>query len=117
MGVRQLFFVLAAGAVLLLLFADCMPVATAGEQAAKCCASTPCSPATKMESCCKTPLSAHAPSVMVKARVSMAVPIPEIIGRVSSLQIARYKPERPVVAYIPLFSPLDLYTLHASFLI
>jgi hypothetical protein len=117
MGVRRLFFVLALGAVLLLLFADCMPVATAGEQAAQCCASTHCSPATKMESCCKTPLSAHAPSVMVKARVSMATPIPEIDGRVSSLLIARYKPERPVDADIPLFSPPDLYTLHASFLI
>ncbi|SRR6266849_4509951 len=117
MGVRRLFFVLAAGAAFLLLFADCMPVATAGEQAAKCCASTPCSPATKMESCCETPLSGHAPSVMVKARVSMAAPIPEITGRVSSLQIERYKPERPVVADVPLFSPPDLYTLHASLLI
>jgi hypothetical protein len=117
MGVRRLFFVLAAGAVLLLLFADCMPMATPGEQASQCCASTQCSPATKMESCCKTPLSAHAPSVMVKARVSMAAPIPKITGRVSSLQIARHKPERPVVADIPLFSPPDLYTLHASFLI
>jgi hypothetical protein len=117
MGIRRLFFVLAAGAVLLLLFADCMPVATPGEQTAQCCASTHCSPATKMESCCKTPLTAHAPSVMVKARVSMAVPIPEIARRVSSLQIARYKPGRRVVADIPLFSPPDLYTLHASFLI
>ena len=117
MGVRRLFFVLASGAVLLLLFADCMPVATPGEQAAQCCASMQCSPATKMESCCKTPLLAHAPSVMVKARVSMAVPIPEITRRVSSLQIARYTPELPVVAEIPLFSPPDLYTLHASFLI
>ena len=117
MGVRRLFFVLAAGAVLLLLFADCMPLATPGEEATQCCASTHCSPATKMESCCKTPLTAHAPSVMVKARVSMAVPIPETTGRVSSLQIARHRPERPVVAEIPLFSPPDLYTLHASFLI
>ena len=117
MGVRRLYFVLATGAVLLLLFADCMPVATPGEPAAQCCASTHCSPATKMESCCKTPLSAHAPSVMVMARVSMAAPIPEITRRVSSLQIARHKPERPVVTDIPLFSPPDLYTLHASFLI
>ena len=117
MGVRRLFFVLAAGAVLLLLFADCMPLATPGEQAAQCCASTHCSPATKMESCCKTPLTAHAPSVMVKTRVSMAAPIPNISGRVSSLQIPRYKPGRPVVANIPLFSPPDLYTLHSSFLI
>jgi hypothetical protein len=117
MGVKRLFFVLASGAVLLLLFADCMPVAMPGEQAAQCCASTQCPSATKMESCCKTPLSAHAPSMMVKARVSMAVPIPKITRRVSSLQIARHKPERPVVADIPLFSPPDLYTLHASFLI
>jgi hypothetical protein len=117
MGVRRLFLVLAAGAVLLLLFADCMPVGTIGEQASQCCASTHCSPATKMESCCKTPLTAHAPSVMVKARVSMAAPIPNITGRVSSLQIARHKAERPVVADIPMFSPPDLYTLHASFLI
>ncbi len=117
MGVRRLLFVLATGAVLLLLFADCMPVATPGEQASQCCASTHCSPATKMESCCKTPLTAHAPSVMVKARASMTAPIPKIIGRVSSLQIARPKTERPVVAAIQLFSPPDLYTLHSSFLI
>jgi hypothetical protein len=70
-----------------------------------------------MESCCKTPVSAHAPSVMVKARVSMAAPIPKIAGRVSSLQIVSYKPNRPVLADIPLFSPPDLYTLHVSFLI
>jgi len=117
MGVRRLFFVPAAGAVLLLLFADCMTAATPGEQASQCCASMKCSPATKMESCCKTPLSAHAPSVMVKARVSMAVPIPKIAERVSSLQIARYMAGRRVVADIPMFSPPDLYTLHASFLI
>jgi hypothetical protein len=117
MGVRRLFFVLAAGAVPLLLFADCMPMATPGEQAAQCCAAMHCSPATKMESCCKTPLTAHAPSVMVKARVSMAAPIPKIAGRVSSLQIAHYNPQRPVVAAIQLFSPPDLYTLYASFLI
>jgi hypothetical protein len=70
-----------------------------------------------MEGCCKTPLAAHTPSVMVKACVSVAAPIPRIAGRGSSLQIARYKPGRPVVADIPLFSPPDLYTLHASFLI
>src|SRR5713101_8071578 len=109
MGVRCFFFVLAAGAMLLLLFADCMPMATPGEQAAQCCASMHCSPATKMESCCKTPLTAHAPSVMVKARVSMAAPIPKIAGWISSPHIARYKPERPVVADIQLFSPPDLY--------
>jgi hypothetical protein len=117
MGVRRLFFVLAAGAVLMHLFEDCMPVATPGEQASQCCASMRCSPATKMESCCKTPLSAHAPSAMVKARVSMAAPIPKITGRVPSLQIARSKLEHPLVADIPLFSPPDLYTLHSSFLI
>jgi hypothetical protein len=118
MGRRRLFFVLAAGAVLLLLFANCMPVAMSGEEAAQCCASTHCSPATKMESCCKTPLSAHAPSVMVKARVSMVAPIPKVARWVSSLQVASYKPVRPVHADdIPLFSPPDLCTLHASFLI
>lgn len=117
MGVRRLFFVLAAGAVLLFLFADCMPMAAAGEQAAQCCASTHCSPATKMESCCKSPLTAHAPSMMVKARVSMAAPILKIARLVSSLQIGRSKSERPMVAEIQLFSPPDLYTLHASFLI
>src|ERR1700693_2185105 len=49
---KRLFLVLAAGALLLLQFADCMSAMTPDQESMHCCGSMPCTPAQQKHDCC-----------------------------------------------------------------
>src|SRR5260221_5349519 len=74
---KRLFLMLAAGALLLLQFVDCMSAMTPDPKSMQCCGSMPCTPAHQSVDCCKTmaspqivnmrqpekPVSLHAPTI------------------------------------------------------
>lgn len=114
---KRLFLVLAVGAVLLLQVADCASAMTPDQQSMKCCGSMPCSPANKIQGCCKTMISAPAPSMILKARVSMSAP-PVVAVRYSIVtEFVRRAPVPLPTLEVQEDSPPELYTLHSALLI
>jgi hypothetical protein len=114
---KRLFLVLAAGALLLLQFADCMSAVTPDQQSMQCCGSMHCTPANHKHDCCKTMVSAHAPNMLPAARVSLNAPAVVNIQHLATLETARPPTVRPVTVEAQQHSPPELYTLHASLLI
>jgi len=114
---KRIFLMLAAGALLLLQFADCMSAMTPDRESMKCCGSMPCTPANQSHDCCKTMVSAQAPNMSPSARVSLNAPVVVAIERTPPLEIARSAFVPPVRVEAQQHSPPDLYTLHASLLI
>jgi len=108
---------LAATALLLLQFADCMSAMTPDKQSMECCRSMPCTPANKSHECCKTMVSAPAPNMLPSARVSLNAPAVAFIERTPALEIASSAPVVPVTVEAQQHSPPDLYTLHVSLLL
>ncbi len=114
---KRVFMVLAAGALLLLQFADCMTSLTPDQQTMQCCGSMPCTPANKSHDCCKTMVSGQTPSIVATARVSMSAPLLVVIEFQPAFQIARFVPVILQPAEAQQHSPPELYTLYVSLLI
>ena len=115
---QRLFFVLVAGAFLLLQFADCITPATPDKQTTmQCCRTMPCTPANKTHDCCKTMISAPAPNMLPTARVSLNAPVVAAIEHSPTLDIPRFAPVAPVAVEAQQHSPPELYTLNVSLLI
>ena len=112
---KRIFLTLAATALLLLQFADCMSAMAPDRQSMQCCGSMPCTPSNQTHDCCKTMVSAHAPSMLPSVRVSLNAPAALFIKNVPTLEnIVLIK---RLAVEVQLHSPPELYTLHASFLI
>jgi len=114
---KGLFFVLAAGAILLLQFAECITGATPSRQTMQCCRSMPCTPANKSHDCCKTMISAHTPSMVPMARVSLEAPTVTVVEYPATHEIARFTPLHHLAVEAQQHSPPELYTLNVSLLI
>jgi hypothetical protein len=114
---KRLFLVLAAGALLLLQFADCMSAVTPDQESMKCCGSMPCTPANQSHDCCKAMVSAQSPNILPTARVSLNAPAITLVGPLASFEVVRLVPLPLVAVEAPQHSPPELYTLHASLLI
>jgi hypothetical protein len=114
---RGLFLVLAAGALLLLPFADCMSAMTQDQQSMQCCTSMPCAPAIHIQGCCKPVTSPQTQSIVITARASLHAPVFVDLGYAQTFDIARSAPVPLEKVEARQQSPPDLYTLHASLLI
>jgi len=114
---KRLFLVLAAGALLLLQFADCMSAMTPDQESMQCCGSMPCTPANQSHDCCKAMLSGQSPNVLPTARVSLHGPAIVLVGTVASVATARLVSSPLNVVEAQQHSPPELYTLYASLLI
>ncbi|MGA3295642.1 MAG: hypothetical protein ABSE45_16870 [Candidatus Acidiferrales bacterium] len=113
---KGLFWVLAAGALLLPQFTDCMSAMTLDQQSMKCCGSMPCTPANH-HTCCETMVSGQVPNMLPATRASLSAPAVSAFEYARTLDIFRSVPEPPVSVEAPQHSPPELYTLNASFLI
>jgi hypothetical protein len=112
---KRIFLTLAVAALLLLQFADCMSAMAPDPHSMQCCGSMPCTPSNQTHDCCKTMVSAHAPSMLPASRVSLGPPAAVLIEHIPTLEnVVLIK---RVAVEIQLHSPPDLYTLNASFLI
>ena len=114
---KRLLFVLAAGALLILQFGDCMSPMAQDRQAMKCCGSMPCAPANHGQDCCKNMVAPQASSVLPAKQVSLHGPVVAVVEYPPTLEIVRATPSRFVAVSTPQHSPPDLYTLNASLLI
>jgi len=114
---KRLFLILAAGALLLLQFGDCMSAMAQDHQDMKCCGSMPCTPANHGQDCCKNMASPQAPGVLPAKQVSLHGPVVAAIEYPLTLEIVRATPSRFLAVSAPQHSSPDLYTLNASLLI
>jgi hypothetical protein len=114
---KRLSLILAAAALLLLQFADCMSAMTPDQQSMQCCTSMRCTPANHSHGCCKTMTAPQTPSMVAAARVSLRPPILVIVGYTQTLEIARSAPVPVETVETRQESPPELYTLYASLLI
>ncbi len=117
MSGKRLFLMLAVGAMLVLQVADCTSAMTPDQQSMQCCGSMPCSPANKLQGCCKTMISAPALSVIVKARISVNAPPPVAVRYASRAEFVRRTSIAPATVEVQQESPRELYTLYAALLI
>jgi hypothetical protein len=114
---KPLFLILAASALLLLQFGDCMSAMAQDPQAMKCCGSMPCTPANHGQDCCKNMTSPQAPGVLPTKQISLHGPVIAAVEYPLTLEIVRATPSRFVAVSASQHSPPDLYTLNASLLI
>jgi hypothetical protein len=114
---KRLLLILMVGAVLLLQFADCMAAFSQDQHAMQCCGTSECSPANQSHGCCKTMTSTETPRMLVKARVSLDVPMVAVVEHAPVLEKATFAPLISSSFEPQRYSPPDLYTLHGSFLI
>ena len=114
---NRLFLVLAAGALLLLQFADCMSAVTPEHETMQCCGSMPCTPANHSHGCCKTMAAAQTPNMLPAARASLTAPAVATFAYTRTLDLAPSAPVPLVTVEAQQHSPPELYTLHASLLI
>ena len=114
---KRLLLVLAAGAFMLLQFADCMSAMTPDHQSMQCCASMSCTPANQSHDCCMAMVFGQTPNVLPAARVSSSAPPVVLIQHLATAKLARFAPVPLTAVEAQHHSPPELYTLHASLLI
>jgi hypothetical protein len=114
---KRLLFILAASALLLLQFGDCMSAMAQDQQAMKCCASIACTPANHSQDCCKKMASAQTPDMLRTDYVSLHGPMAATLEYPLALEIVRSTPAPAVTVRAQQHSPPDLYMLNASLLI
>jgi|SRR5579862_5053750 len=114
---RKLFVVVAACALLLLQFGDCMSAMALDQQSMQCCRSMPCTPANHSHGCCKDMVSVQTPNMLPAAPVSLHGPTVAVLHYPRMLEIVRLILAPPVVVEAQEHSPPELYTLYASLLI
>jgi len=114
---KKLFLLLMVGAVLFLQAADCMTALSQDQQAMQCCGTSQCTPANQSHGCCKTMTSTEIPRMLVKARVSLNVPVIAVVERAPVLETVMFTPSIWLSIEPQQYSPPELYTLHSSLLI
>jgi hypothetical protein len=114
---KRLFLLLMVGAVLFLQAADCLAALSQDQQAVQCCGTSQCTPANQSHDCCKTMTSTEIPRMLVKARVSLNVPIVAVVEHVQVLETVMVTPSISLSFEPQQYSPPELYTLHSSLLI
>jgi hypothetical protein len=114
---KKLFVILIVGAVLFLQAADCRAAFSQDQQAVQCCGTSQCTPANQSQGCCKTMTSTEIPRMLVKARLSLNVPIAAVLEHARALETATFKPSISLSFKPQQYSPPELYTLHGSLLI
>lgn len=115
---KRIFLVLAAGAVLLLQFADCITPLSTDQQTMQCCGSMPCTPANHSHDCCKTMVFRPLLGVQPPASASFQPPVLVVIERPPALEFARLLQSLPIPVQAKQHAPpQELYTLHLSLLI
>jgi hypothetical protein len=114
---KRLFSALAAGALLLLQFSDCMAAMTPDQQSMKCCGSMQCARTNQSHDCCKRMVSEQSPNMLPAGQVSLNPPAVVLVESPVSFEIIRVPSLPTGVVEAPQHSPPELYTLHASLLI
>jgi hypothetical protein len=114
---KRLFLVLAAGALLLLQFTDCMAALTPDQQSMKCCGSMRCSRASQSHDCCKKMVSEPSPNMLPAVHVLLNPPAVVLVTSLVSFEIDPVASLPSVAIEAPQHSPPELYTLHACLLI
>lgn len=114
---KRLFLVLAAGALLLLQFADCMSAMTPEHESMQCCESMPCTPANQSHDCCKAMVSGESSNMIPTGRVSLHAPVIVTVDPLPFTAIGRLVSSPLCAAEAPQHSPPELYSLHVSLLI
>jgi hypothetical protein len=115
---KRLFFVLAASALLLLQFGDCMSAMQLDQESMQCCRSMPCTPAHHSSGCCKDMASVQTPNMLPAEHVLLHGPTVASVEYPLNLEIAPSIPAPFVAVNAPQqHSPPDLYTLNVSLLI
>ena len=114
---KKLFLLLMVGAVLFLQAADCLAALSQDQQAMQCCGTSQCTPANQSHGCCKSMTSTEIPRMLVKARVSLNVPVVAVVARAPVLETVMFSPSIWLSIEPQQYSPPDLYTLHSSLLI
>jgi hypothetical protein len=114
---KKLFLLLMVGAVLFLQAADCMATLSQDQQAAQCCGTSQCTPANQSHGCCKAMTSTEIPRMLVKARVSLNLPVAAVVEHAPVLETAIFTPSISLSFEPQQYSPPELYTLHSSLLI
>ncbi|MGA8011296.1 MAG: hypothetical protein WB949_02610 [Candidatus Acidiferrales bacterium] len=114
---NRIFLMLAAGALLLLPFADCMSAMTPEQQTMKCCGSMPCTPAHHSQGCCKETTSPQTPNMLPARHISLHVPTVSSAEYARMLEVIRPNGAPTVTINAQQYSPPELYTLNASLLI
>jgi len=114
---KRLILILAAGALLLLPFADCMSAMAQDQQTMKCCAAMHCMPSKQSQDCCKATVSAQTSDLLPGKYVSLHGPNGATITYPRLLEIVHSNQIPPVVVNAPQHSPPELYALHSSLLI
>ena len=113
----DLFLVLAAVAILLLQFADCMSAMTQDQQSMRCCGSMSCDPSNQSHDCCKSMVSSQSPSVLPVAHVTLHPPVMDVADILPAPQVSEISEASRAEFAAPQHSPPELYTLHSSLLI
>jgi hypothetical protein len=114
---KRIFLVLAAGAFLLLQFADCLSAMTQDQQSMQCCGSMPCDPSNQSHDCCKGMISSQSPSVLPVAHVALHPPVMLVADVLATPRAIPYPETSRSDFDAPQHSPPELYTLNSSFLI
>jgi len=114
---KTTFLVLAAVAILLLQFADCMSAMTQDQQSMQCCGSMSCDPSNQSHDCCKSMASSQSPSVLPVAHVTLHPPVMDVADILPSPQALELSEASRTEFAAAQHSPPELYTLHSSLLI
>jgi hypothetical protein len=114
---KKLFLFLMVGAVLFLQAADCLAAFSQEQQAMQCCGTSQCTPANQSHGCCNSMTSTEIPRMLVKARVSLDIPVVAVVEHAAALETARFTPSIALSFEPRHYSPPDLYTLYSSLLI
>jgi len=117
MNCKRLFLALAAGALLLLQFADCMSAMTPDKETMQCCGSMPCTPANQSHDCCKAMVSGQSSNMLPTARVSLNAHVNTLLEPLAVVEAVRLASLPVSAVEAQQHSPPELYTLHASLLI
>jgi hypothetical protein len=113
---KRLFAILAASALLLLPYSDCVSAMAQDHEAMKCCSSMPCAPAHHGNNCCKAILP-DLPKALPAARLSLHAPPIVTSDYSETFKLPASRPVLLLTVAAPQESPPELYTLHASLLI
>jgi len=114
---KSTFVVLAAAAILLLQFADCLSAMTQDQESMQCCGSMPCDRSNQSHDCCKSMVSSQSPSVLPAAHVSLHAPVLFVADALPSPLVPQLSEAARTDVAVPQHSPPELYTLYSSFLI
>src|SRR5260370_34941287 len=110
MNCKRLFLVLAAGALLLLQFADCMSAMTPDQDSMQCCGSMPCTPANQSHDCCEAMVYGQSPNILPAARCSLNAPAITLVEPLASVEVVRLVSLQLFAAEAPHHSSHEFYT-------